>query len=225
MTAAKILLPLVFTLMAGCSFPPSPHDQRLAEPQHGRAATYKLTVNSNTSFGVLYSPDTLYDIDYLKRYNDHAKHSVEGRLLVSEIRQGYIDSSAPLEGVGRIRQILSLHLPNVTFYENEAALSKAKPDFIVVVTTRHVLLTPRASDIEARFRADFFDRDLVYVGSAGGKQVAHMPALWTHAQRTPEIVAQLVNQHAVQTRALHDFDSSLVNLVSKQTGAVTSNTP
>lgn len=219
MYTVKIWIPLTLALLAGCSFPTAPEVRPPPGSVNRHGATSTLTFNRTSTFGVVYSPQTLKDLDYLNRYHDHALHSLEGRWLVSPIRQAYIESSPPNVAIDRVKQALDTVLPNVTFYSSTAALTKAKPDFIVVVYTHHVLVTPRSSDIEATFSAEFFSPNFGYLGCAEGHRAAHMPALWTHTQRTPEIVAQLDSQRALQASALSDFENSLTKMVGNQTTA------
>jgi hypothetical protein len=165
------------------------------------------------AIGVIFDVDTATDLDYLRRYHQHAIWSLEGGLLIGDIRRGYAESSQPERILAAVKDTLSSHLKQATFYKDRPSLDEGNPDIIVVVHTRHTLLTPRSSDVCADYMADFFDRDYRYLGRAEGHQAVSMPALWTHTQRTEQIISELGRQKAMQAQALAEFDSSLSRLL------------
>lgn len=204
------LLPLVAaTLLAGCTFPSPPRSSYTPLVSPIAPAAGSLTAIKHKTVGVLYSADAASDLDYLRRYHQHAVSSIEGRLLIREIRQGYANSSLPDRTLAAMEDSLSRHLQHVTFYKDQAALDRDNPDVIVILDTHHVLLTPRTSDVRVDYMADFFDRDYRFLGRAEGHQANSMPALWTHNQRTEQIVSELDRQQALQIEAMNEFDNSI----------------
>lgn len=199
-------------LLAGCSFPSPPHSSMIAIEPVRAPVNGTLGAAKEQTVGVLYSADTGADLDYLRRYHHHAMSSLEGHLLIAEIRQGYADSAHAQATLTAIEQSIARHLPKAQFYPNQAALDQSSPDIIVIVHTHHVLLTPRTSEVRADYVADFFERSHRYLGRAEAHQALSMPALWTHNQRTEQIVSQLEEQQALQGRAMDEFDASLSRL-------------
>jgi hypothetical protein len=199
-------------LLAGCSFPSPPHSSIIAIEPVRAPVNGTLAAVKEQTVGVLYSADTGADLDYLRRYHRHALSSLEGHLLMAEIRQGYADSAQAQVTLTAIEQSISRHLPKAQFYPDQAALDQASPNIIVIVHMHHVLLTSRTSEVRADYVADFFDRSYRYLGRAEAHQALTMPALWTQNQRTEQIVSQLEKQQALQGRAMDEFDASLSRL-------------
>ena len=209
-----LVLPMVAAmLLAGCSFPSPPPTNMAPIADIPASAAGPIGPLNGKTVGVLFDDDTATDLDYLRRYHQHAVSSLEGRLLISEIRQGYAESSRPDRTLAAIKDAFSSRLKQVTFYGDLCSLEQGDPDIFVVVHTHHALLTPRSSDVRVDYVADFFDRDYQYLGRAQGHRAAMMPALWSDHQRTEQIVGELDRQQVVQGEALDQFGNSLSRLL------------
>ncbi|WP_426201291.1 ATPase [Pseudomonas sp. TWP3-1] len=163
--------------------------------------------------GVLYSDNTLDDLQYLERYHDVAVNGAKDA-LDARIREAFIDSSDPELAIDWLTSSLQQQFLSVTVYDNLDALVQAHPDVVVMLDTHNRLLTQRNSQVEARFAARFYDADLQYIGKAEGAVEKQMPSVWVHNKAAPEIAAQIAQQRDLQLTALKQFDDSLKSLVS-----------
>jgi hypothetical protein len=107
------------------------------------------------------------------------------------------------------------------------SLRAAKPDVMAVVDTRSQLITSRSSDIQSDVSADFYDKNINYIGTAQGHDAKALSPVWADFKRSEDIVADINEQQNVQVRALQNFDQSLNNLLTRPTSNVsmTNNMP
>ena len=103
---------------------------------------------------------------------------------------------------------------SVIVYPDMQSLRAAKPDVMAVVDTRSQLMTSRSSDIQADVRADFYDKNFNYIGTAQGHDAKALSPVWADYKRSEEIVADINEQQNVQIRALQKFDQSLSDLLT-----------
>ncbi|UVL01102.1 ATPase [Pseudomonas sp. B21-048] len=163
--------------------------------------------------GVLYSENTLDNLQYLERYHDVAVNGARDA-LDARIRDAFIYSSDPELAIDWLMNSLQRQFLSVTVYDNLDALVQAHPDVVVMLDTHNRLLTQRNSLVEARFAARFYDADLQYIGKAEGAIEKQMPSVWVHNKAAPEIATQIERQRDLQLSALKQFDDSLKALVS-----------
>ncbi|KAA0944816.1 ATPase [Pseudomonas sp. ANT_H14] len=165
------------------------------------------------SVGVLYSENTVDNLHYLERYHamavNGAKDALDGR-----IRQAFVNSSDPELAIDWLMNSLQSTFLSVTAYDNLDALVQAHPDVVVMLDTYNQLLTPRNSQVQARFIARFYDANLQYIAKAEGSVEQQMPSVWVHDKAAPEIAMQIDQQRDVQLTALKQFDASLKALVT-----------
>ncbi|MFJ4194178.1 ATPase [Pseudomonas sp. NPDC089534] len=163
--------------------------------------------------GVLYSENTLENLQYLERYHDVAVNGAKGA-LDARIRDAFVSSSDPELAIDWLMSSLQQQFLSVTVYDSLDALVQAHPDVVVMLDTHNRLLTQRNSQVEARFAARFYDADLQYIGKAEGAVEKQMPSVWVHNKAAPEIAAQIARQRDLQLNALKQFDDSLKALVA-----------
>lgn len=163
--------------------------------------------------GVLYSDNTLENLQYLERYHDMAVNGAKDA-LDARIRQAFVSSSDPELAVDWLVSSLQQQFSSVTLYDSLDALLQAHPDVVVKLDTFNRLLTQRNSLVEARFTARFYDADLQYIGKAEGAVEKQLPSVWVHDQAAPQIAAQINQQRDLQLNALKQFDVSLKALVA-----------
>lgn len=165
------------------------------------------------SVGVLYSENTVDNLHYLERYHamavSGAKDALDGR-----VRQAFVNSSDPELAIDWLMNSLQSTFLSVTAYDNLDALVQAHPDVVVMLDTYNQLLTPRNSQVQARFVARFYDANLQYIAKAEGSVEQQMPSVWVHDKAAPEIAVQIDQQRDVQLTALKQFDASLKALVT-----------
>ena len=165
------------------------------------------------SVGVLYSDNTLDNLEYLARYHAMAVNGAKGQ-LDEQIRQAFVDSSDPDLAIDWLMASLRHTFASVTRYDNLDALLQAHPDVVVMLDTYSRLVSKRNNQVEARFMASFYDSNLQYIGKAEGSRTQQMPSVWVHGKAAPEIAAQINQQIALQENALKQFDTSLKALVA-----------
>ncbi|MCU0117393.1 ATPase [Pseudomonas sp. B2M1-30] len=163
--------------------------------------------------GVLYSENTLDDLQYLERYHDVAVNGAKDA-LDARIREAFVSSSDPELAIDWLTRSLQQQFLSVTVYASLDELVQAKPDLVVMLDTHNRLLTQRNSQVEARFAARFYDAGLQYIGKAEGAVEKQMPSVWVHNKAAPEIAAQIEQQRDLQLSALKQFDDSLKALVT-----------
>lgn len=163
--------------------------------------------------GVLYSENTLENLQYLERYHDVAVNGAKDA-LDARIRDAFVDSSDPELAIDWLMSSLQQQFLSVTVYDSLDALVQAHPDVVVMLDTHNRLLTQRNSQVEARFAARFYDANLQYIGKAEGAVEKQLPSVWVHNKAAPEIAAQIEKQRDLQFSALKQFDDSLKALVS-----------
>jgi hypothetical protein len=100
------------------------------------------------------------------------------------------------------------------------SLQAAKPDVLAIVDSRSQLITSRSSDVDANVSADFYDKNLNYLGTAQGHDAKALSPVWADYKRSEDIVADIHEQQNVQVRALQKFDQSLSNLLTSPTEKV-----
>ena len=171
------------------------------------------TLQHSQTVGVLYSENTLDNLQYLERYHDMAINGAKDA-LDSRIRDAFVASSDPELAIDWLMSSLQQQFLSVTVYDSLDELVQAHPDVVVKLDTFNRLLTQRNSLVEARFTARFYDADLQYIGKAEGAVEKQMPSVWVHNQAPPQIAAQIDKQRDLQLNALKQFDSSLKALVS-----------
>jgi hypothetical protein len=170
--------------------------------------------------GVLYSENTVENLQYLEQYHsvavNGAKHALDAR-----IRQAFVDSSDPDLAIDWLMSSLHKTFLSVTVYASLDELVQAHPDVVVMLDTHNQLLTQRNDRVEARFAARFYDANLQYIGKAEGAVEKQLPSVWVHDKAAPEIAAQIEQQRHLQLTALKQFDASLKALVTAGLTATT----
>ena len=104
---------------------------------------------------------------------------------------------------------------SVTVYPDMQSLKAAKPDVVAILNSRSQLINSRSSDVSADVRADFYDKNLNYIGTAKGHDAKALIPVWADFKRSEEIAANIHEQQNVQVRALQKFDQSLNNLLTR----------
>ncbi|PKA72519.1 hypothetical protein ATI02_5582 [Pseudomonas baetica] len=171
------------------------------------------TLQHSQTVGVLYSDNTLDNLQYLERYHNMAVNGAKDA-LDSRIREAFVESSDPELAVDWLVSSLQQQFLSVTVYDSLDELVQAHPDVVVKLDTFNRLLTQRNDRVEARFTAHFYDANLQYIGKAEGAVEKQLPSVWVHNQAAPQIAAQIEKQRDLQLTALKQFDSSLKALVS-----------
>jgi hypothetical protein len=206
-------LALVALLMGGAvaAAPAYADDARSChlQPIAGSSATLR----HSQTVGVVYSENTLENLQYLERYHAMAANGAKDA-LDSRIREAFVGSSDPELAIDWLMSSLQQQFLSVTVYDSLDALVQAHPDIVVKLDTFNRLLTQRNSLVEARFTARFYDADLQYIGKAEGAVEQQLPSVWVHNQAAPAIAAQIDKQRDLQFAALKQFDVSLKALVA-----------
>lgn len=177
-------------------------------------ADSSMALQSNQSVGVIYSENTVSNIEYLERYHSMALKGVKNSALDSRIRQAFVNSSDPKLAIDWLKSSLEKQFASVTVYDNLDAVMQARPDVVVMLDTYNRLVTQRNTQVEARFEAKFYDANLQYIGKAEGYGGKELSAVWVHDKAAPEIAAQIDQQRDLQVNALKQFDASLKALVT-----------
>lgn len=211
-------------LLAGCSVPTAPSavsslDGIFSEPV-GRSNATRIPNGSNVSLGVMYSENTQANRAYLQDYQTNAGTGFGQSLLVQEIHDAYVATSKPDLSVDWVKASLQRQFGSVTVYPDMQSLRAAKPDVVAIIDSRSQLITSRSSDVESKVSADFYDRNLNYIGTAQGHDAKALTPVWADFKRSEEIVADINEQQNVQVRALQKFDQSLNNLLTSPTSNV-----
>jgi hypothetical protein len=211
-------------LITGCSVPTAPSavtplDGIFTHPV-GRSSTTSIPTGNNVSLGIVYSHNTQANRSYLQDYQANAGTGFGQSLLVQEIHEAYIATSKPDLAVDWVKASLQRQFGSVTVYPDMQSLQSARPDVVAIVDSRSQLITSRSSDIEANVSADFYDRNLNYIGTARGHDAKALSPVWADYKRSEDIVADINEQQNVQVRALQEFDQSLSNLLTKPTDKV-----
>ncbi|CAI8938729.1 ATPase [Pseudomonas sp. IT-P291] len=170
--------------------------------------------------GVLYSENTVENLQYLEQYHSVAVNGAKNA-LDARIRRAFVNSSDPDLGIDWLMTSLHHTFVSVTVYDNLDALVQAHPDVVVMLDTHNQLLTQRNDRVEARFAARFYDASLQYIGKAEGAVEKQLPSVWVHDKTAPEIAAQIEQQRDLQLTALKQFDASLKALVTAGLTAAT----
>lgn len=217
---------LVLSLLAvsACSVPTAPQavsslDTLLPHPT-GRSSATWVKSGPGVSLGVIYSPSTQTNRQYLRDYQANAGTGFGQSLLVQSIHDAYVASSKPDMAVEWVNASLQSQFGTVTVYPDMLSLRAARPDVVAIVDTHSQLITSRSSNIKANVSADFYDAQLNYIGTAKGSEARELTPVWADFKRSEEIVADINQQQDVQVRALQEFDKSLSNLVARPAGAV-----
>ncbi|CAI8837395.1 ATPase [Pseudomonas sp. IT-P291] len=211
-------------VLTGCSIPTAPTavsslNGIFTEPV-GRSAATRITNGSHVSLGVIYSQSTQTNRAYLRDYQANAGTGFGQSLLVQPIHDAYVATSRPDQAVDWVKASLQRQFGSVIVYPDIQSLRAAKPDVMAVVDTRSQLMTSRSSDIQADVRADFYDKNFNYIGTAQGHDAKALSPVWADFKRSEEIVADINEQQNVQVRALQKFDQSLSNLLTSPTSNV-----
>ncbi|MVV46955.1 ATPase [Pseudomonas sp. PB120] len=222
-------LALVSTLaitaaLAGCSIPTAPTavsslDGVFTAPV-GRSTATRIPNGSQVSLGIVYSRNTLANRAYLQDYHANAGTGFGQSLLVQPIHDAYVATSKPDLAVDWVKASLQRQFGSVTVYPDLQSLRAANPDVVAIVDSRSQLMTSRSSDIKADVSADFYDKNLNYIGTAQGHDARELSPVWADFKRSEEIVADINQQQDVQVRALQKFDQSLSNLLTRPTDKV-----
>jgi hypothetical protein len=181
----------------------------------GRSSATQVKSGPGVSLGVVYSPSTQTNREYLRDYQANAGTGFGQSLLVQPIHDAYVASSKPDMAVEWVNASLQRQFGSVTVYPDMQSLRAAKPDVAAIVDTHSQLITSRSSDIKADVSADFYDAQLNYIGTAKGSDARELTPVWADFKRSEEIVADINQQQDVQVRALQKFDQSLSNLVAR----------
>lgn len=217
---------LVISLLAlsACSVPTAPRavsslDTLLPHPT-GRSNATQVKSGPGVALGVIYSPSTQTNREYLRDYQANAGTGFGQSLLVQPIHDAYVASSKPDMAVDWVNASLQRQFGSVTVYPDMQSLRAARPDVVAIVDTHSQLITSRSSDIKADVSADFYDAQLDYIGTAKGAEAKELTPLWADFKRSEEIIADINQQQDVQVRALQKFDQSLSNLLTRPTSNV-----
>ncbi|WP_024696233.1 hypothetical protein [Pseudomonas syringae] len=171
------------------------------------------SLQHSQSVGVLYSENTVSNLQYLNNYHAVAQRSARNNALDSRIRDAFINSSDPKLAIDWLTGSLQKTFASVTVYDNLDALMRGRPDVVVMLDTYNQLVSKRNSQVEARYLARFYDANLQYIGKAEGATGKQMPSVWVQGKAAPEIAAQIDQQRELQVTALKQFDASLKALV------------
>lgn len=204
-------LAFVVLLMGAAAAPTYADDARSCHFQTITGSS--ATLQHSQTVGVLYSDNTLDNLQYLERYHNMAVNGAKDA-LDSRIREAFVESSDPELAVDWLVSSLQQQFLSVTVYDSLDELVQAHPDVVVKLDTFNRLLTQRNDRVEARFTAYFYDANLQYIGKAEGAVEKQLPSVWVHNQAAPQIAAQIEKQRDLQLTALKQFDSSLKALVS-----------
>lgn len=209
----------VAALLVGCSVPTAPKavsslDTVFSAPV-GRSAATSVASGSTVSLGIVYSPGTQANRDYLRHYQANAGTGFGQSLLVQPIHDAYVATSNPDFAIDGVKASLQRQFGSVTVYPDMQSLRAARPDVVAIVDTHSQLMTSRSSDIKADVSADFYDAKFNYIGTAQGHDAKSLSPVWADFKRSQEIVADINQQQDVQVRALQKFDQSLSNLLTR----------
>lgn len=172
-----------------------------------------IGLKASQSVAVLYSENTVSNLQYLEQYHSVAFRGAEDSKLDERIRQAFIGSSDPRLAIERLQGALQDRFAKVTVYDNLDAALQAKPDVVVMLDTYNRLVTQRNSKIEARYAATFYDANLQYIGKAEGFGGKDMTSAWVQGKAAVEIAARIDEQRVLQLDALKRFDDSLQGLM------------
>lgn len=214
----------IAALLTGCSVPTAPKavsslDTLLNAPV-GRSSATRVANGGNVSLGIVYSPSTQANRDYLRHYQANAGTGFGQSLLVQSIHDAYVATSNPDFAVDGVKASLQRQFGSVTVYPDMQSLRAARPDVVAIVDTHSQLMTSRSSDIKSDVSADFYDAKFNYIGTAQGHDAKSLSPVWADFKRSEEIVANINQQQDVQVRALQKFDQSLSNLLTRPTSNV-----
>lgn len=217
-------LTLTTVFLSGCSVPTAPSARPslegvFSEPV-GRSNATRIPNGSNVALGVVYSHNTQANRAYLQDYQANAGTGFGQSLLVQEIHDAYVATSKPDLAVDWVKASLQRQFGSVTVYPDMQSLQSARPDVVAIVDSRSQLITSRSSDIEANVSADFYDRNLNYIGTARGHDAKALSPVWADYKRSEDIVADIHEQQNTQVRALQKFDQSLSNLLTNPTSNI-----
>ncbi|MGB8922881.1 MAG: ATPase [Pseudomonas sp.] len=210
--------------LSACSVPTAPTavsslDTLFTQPV-GRSSAAQVKSGPGVSLGVVYSPSTQTNREYLRDYQANAGTGFGQSLLVQPIHDAYVATSKPDMAVDWVKSSLQRQFGSVTVYPDMQSLRAAQPDMVAIVDTHSQLITSRSSDIKADVSADFYDAKFNYIGTAKGSEAKELTPVWADFKRSEEIVADINQQQDVQVRALQKFDQSLNNLVARPTDKV-----
>lgn len=210
--------------LSACSVPTAPKavsslDTLFNQPV-GRSSATQVKSGPGVSLGVIYSPSTQTNRDYLRNYQANAGTGFGQSLLVQPIHDAYVATSKPDMAVDWVKASLQRQFGSVTVYPDMQSLCAANPDVVAIVDTHSQLITSRSSNIKADVSADFYDGKLNYIGTAKGSEAKELTPVWADFKRSEDIVADINEQQNVQVRALQKFDQSLSNLLTRSAGNV-----
>ena len=222
--ALTSVLAISVLALSACSIPTAPRavsslDTLLPHPT-GRSSATLVKSGPGVSLGVVYSPGTQTNREYLRDYQANAGTGFGQSLLVQSIHDAYVASSKPDMAVDWVNASLQRQFGSVTVYPDMQSLRAAKPDVVAIVDTHSQLITSRSSDIKADVSADFYDAQLNYIATAKGSEARELTPLWADFKRSEEIVADINQQQDVQTSALKKFDQSLNNVLKPAANTV-----
>lgn len=222
--ALTSVLAISVLALSACSIPTAPRavsslDTLLPHPT-GRSSATLVKSGPGVSLGVVYSPGTQTNREYLRDYQANAGTGFGQSLLVQSIHDAYVASSKPDMAVDWVNTSLKRQFGSVTLYPDMQSLRAAKPDVVAIVDTHSQLITSRSSDIKADVSADFYDAQLNYIATAKGSEARELTPLWADFKRSEEIVADINQQQDVQTSALKKFDQSLNNVLKPSANTV-----
>lgn len=210
--------------VSACSVPTAPKavsslDTLFNQPV-GRSSATQVKSGPGVSLGVIYSPSTQANRDYLRNYQANAGTGFGQSLLVQPIHDAYVATSKPDMAVDWVKASLQRQFGSVTVYPDMQSLRAANPDVVAIVDTHSQLITSRSSNIKADVSADFYDGKFNYIGTAKGSEAKELTPVWADFKRSEDIVADINEQQNVQVRALQKFDQSLSNLLTRSAGNV-----
>jgi len=207
----------VAALLTGCSIPTAPKAVSSLDMPVTRSSAASVASGRTVSLGILYSPSTQANRDYLRNYQANAGTGFGQSLLDQPIHDAYVKTSNPDFAVDGVKASLQRQFGSVTVYPDMQSLRAARPDVVAIVDTHSQLMTSRSSDIKVDVSASFYDSKFNYIGTAQGHDAKSLSPVWANFNRSEEIVADINQQQDVQVRALQKFDQSLSNLLTRPT--------
>lgn len=177
-------------------------------------ADSNAALRHSQTVGVLYSEDTLSNLEYLQQYHDVAMGGIEDGALDPRIQNAFVQSSDPKLAIDWLQASLRKAFASVTVYDSLDALMQARPDVVVKLDTYNQLVTQANTRAEASYVATFYDSNLQYIGRAEGYGGKALTSIWVQHKPAAQIAAQINQQRVLQVNALKQFDASLNALVA-----------
>lgn len=156
----------VAALLTGCSIPTAPKAVASLDMPATRSSAASVVSGRTVSLGIVYSPSTQANRDYLRNYQANAGTGFGQSLLDQPVHDAYVASSNPDFAVDGVKALLQRQFGSVTVYPDLQSLRAARPDVVAIVDTHSQLMTSRSSDIKVDVSASFYDSKFNYIGTA-----------------------------------------------------------